>query len=499
MSKSGDKRKASTGVDDMFNFSATPLWYTKKNVVLGSDLIVHNPTVTQIPEVPKQIQFELSDKDEFWSLGPYTRFRIQGTFQICKPAKGEAPAEDWKPCVTADLLKTVVQPNWFEQMLKGVEMYHGNTVVYSSDEGRHVFAWLNTWKYFFMDPEQKQLLLPQPCHPGYGIPSLAGATGWSATAGSEWEKIGGYGREVFKNSAITFDWIPLDFAPLFQGTNYMDGSTPRVLPMPLLDKLTIRFLFNEDLSCIFKSVNEDYQFRFLFSNIRLIAEHLRIDPKFYKAEISRTLQWSYDGVVRILKTENIPASALNYTMRAQNVLMPEGFFIFAIPSDVIAGTYKYSTNTTGNIFNTHNLKSVSIQYGGQNFFMKDLNIGTFQNDIMELKLFVDYLTDPPFGMKVDRKKITMAGIKDGCKDTVMPHVWLKYSNYLDKTRIVPFLSDGTKQDERRDMDINFAFNTGGATTGVTYCIYLYYCETNLILNTKKKSLPFFHSPFVTLI
>jgi hypothetical protein len=151
------------------------------------------------------------------------------------------------------------------------------------------------------------------------------------------------------------------------------------------------------------------------------------------------------------------------------------------------------------VFDPHNLTSVAISYGNQNFFLNTPNIGTFNKNTQEMKTYLDYLTDPPFGMRVDPDLVTLARLNDGCKETVLPNVLLKMSNYKDKSRIVPFLNDGGKQDERKDLELDFTFGTGGATAGVTYCIYLYYCETNLILNTKKKSLPFWHSPFVTLI
>jgi len=37
---------------------------------------------------------------------------------------------------------------------------------------------------------------------------------------------------------------------LFQGTNYM-VEPPNILPMPILDKITIQFSFIKDLSAIF--------------------------------------------------------------------------------------------------------------------------------------------------------------------------------------------------------------------------------------------------------
>jgi hypothetical protein len=178
--------------------------------------------------------------------------------------------------------------------------------------------------------------------------------------------------------------------------------------------------------------------------------------------------------------------------------MPEGFFIFAIPSDVVAGTYSYSENTTGNIFEAHNLVSVGITYGNQSYATKSPNLGNFGNNIQETKTYLDYLLDPPFNMKMNPDLVTLDLLGDGAKKSVMPNVWLKMTNLQDKTRMVPYLSDGSRQDEARELQLEFAFGGKGNTVAMTYCIYLYYCEDNLILNTSKKKPPFFMSPFVAL-
>jgi FkbM family methyltransferase len=66
---------------------------------------------------PKVIEFELLDLDHYWAMGPNTRFVVSGQFQVSKPPpEGQMP--EWEPCTEDELDKVVVQPNFFESMIK---------------------------------------------------------------------------------------------------------------------------------------------------------------------------------------------------------------------------------------------------------------------------------------------------------------------------------------------------------------------------------------------
>ena len=44
------------------------------------------------------------------------------------------------------------------------------------------------------------------------------------------------------------------------------------------------------------------------------------------------------------------------------------------------------------------IKEVQFTFGGHSFFLDTISIGKIQSDIIERKLFYDYMTAPPFGM-----------------------------------------------------------------------------------------------------
>jgi len=87
-------------------------------------------------------------------------------------------------------------------------------------------------------------------HPGNGVPSKVGNAGWSLTAESEWQKYAPY---IFCAKSINFTYVPMDLPPLFQNTSYFEGEeTQKVLPMPILGPLLIRFNFIDHQENIFK-------------------------------------------------------------------------------------------------------------------------------------------------------------------------------------------------------------------------------------------------------
>ncbi len=91
------------------------------------------------------------------------------------------------------------------------------------------------------------------------------------------------------------------------------------------------------------------------------------------------------------------------------------------------------------------------------------------------------MTAPLFGMTMDPDKITLANIKNGGADTPYPHVYINFGNYGNKSRIQPVTYQMDLKDER-ELEVNLIFGPGGATREVTYIIYYFYTDNNLILN-----------------
>ena len=462
--------------------------------ILGSDFIVIDSLSPIVDGKPKIVEFELRDNEEVWSMGPNTRFKIKGQFQTAKAPTAEKPLWEWEACTAAEIERCVVQPNWVESLIKLTEMFHGYAKINTSDETRHVAAYVNAWKYNYMKKSQRKLLCPQAACAGNGVPDKK--NGWTMNANSEWRIK--YGPNIFNEKTITFDYLPLDLPPLVQGSNYMDNQQ-NILPMPLLDKILIRFSFIDDMGAIFnKKTGNTNKYRFYFEEIKLVVEKLKLNTKTKDTLMAKTGKWDYAGVTRIMKTENVTAKELQHKAKIQGMLLPEGIFIFALPKKILSGDYTYQ-GSDGNVFANHNIKSLDIKYGELAFFINRPNLGMIRNDVIESKLFIDYLTAAPFGLDMDPDKITVENIENGWINTPYPHVYINFCNYGDKSRIVPYLNNGSMLKVPNDMEINFTFDNEGAVPDVTYIIYYFYTDNNLTLDTSHKNQSFFVSPYLKLV
>ena len=229
-----------------------------------------------------------------------------------------------------------------------------------------------------------------------------------------------------------------------------------------------------------------------------MVEKLKLSIPTKNAILNKRGKLDYVGVTRILKTENINATDLIHKAKIQGMLLPEGMFIFALPKKVLNGSFTYQ-GSKGNVFSPHNIKQIEFKYGELNFFITRPNIGMFQEDVIESKLFNDYMTAAPFGLNMDPDKVLMESIDDGWSKTPYPHFFINFCNYGDKTRIVPFLNDGSMLKNENDMELNFTFDDGGAPADVTFILYYYYTDNNLTLDTSHKNQSFFKSPYLKLV
>ena len=497
-SKNENGKRTSAVLDQQFDFPTVEKWrQVKDKKVFATDYIVHTKNHYIGPEEsPSLVEFVLKE-DEVFAFGPQTRFRISGQFQIQKTALGA-----WTSCEPEDFSKVVLIPNWWEMLIKELDIFHGNTKIVSSDEGRFIAPYINAWKYAWMNTEQKQLLCPEPCHPGFSVPTQRGDKGWDKTAGSEWEA---YSKSIFLGAGkdFNFSWIPLDTQPFFQNSNYFqDGQVQKILPMPILSQLLIRFNFIDNQSHIFKRTAVtppafQPNFRFLLKDFRLVAEHLRLYKPFQTSLLNKRHVISYPGVTKLIQPVTIAHNSTTYRTKIQQVAMPEGLFIFALPRDVLSGNYDYSRNTVNDVFVKHNIQKLTFTYGDESFYLTEPNIGMIRDRVIESKLFTDMLMSPPFGLKVDRSKVTMDAVNDGFDSTPYPLAFVNLTNFGDKnSRIIPFLNDGNCLAKNNDLESTFTFTTDGAPDAVTFFVCIYYTDSNLTLDLKKKGEPFFSSPYV---
>ncbi len=136
-----------------------------------------------------------------------------------------------------------------------------------------------------------------------------------------------------------------------------------------------------------------------------MVEKLKLNPFLQNTLLTQKGVFPYCGVTRISQIDNVSHQSMSYKAKIQGVKFPESMFIFAVPKGVVDGNYKYSSNIDGNVFAEHNIKEVQFTFGRYTFFLDTISFGKIQDDIIEKKLFYDYLVSPPFVMTMDPDKI----------------------------------------------------------------------------------------------
>jgi hypothetical protein len=71
---------------------------------------------------------------------------------------------------------------------------------------------------------------------------------------------------------------------------------------------------------------------------------------------------------------------------------------------------------------------------------------------------------------------------------------MNFCNSADKTRLVPLLNNGSIFEKDHSLDLTIMFDDNGAAPDVIYVIYLFYTDTNIILDTKNT--PIFKSSYL---
>jgi hypothetical protein len=494
----GVKRKADL-LDEQFEVAPIENWRLgQKQKVLGCEYIEHSPINPTLEEQPKNVEFEIKEQEQVWGFGLNSRFIIKGKFQYQTPPTAQAAAGEWTGVPETHKNTVIVAPNFFDKLIEGIDIFHGLNKINTSSEIPYVSNFVNTFKYATMDVNQKQLLCPQTCHPGLGVPTKKGEDGWGFADKSEWLN---YAPNIFKaETPITFSYVPLDTPPFFQNSNYFaPGEVQKFVPFPILDRLLIRIKFTDQWSTIFKKKTANTNnYRFIITKISLVGEHLRLSKPFQTSILNRKGLFPYEGVTKISKFENMPNGTTQFRTRIQNVPLPEGIFVFCVKKEVLSGLEKFQTYTD-TVFEPHNIQKLGFMYDNESFFTKEPNISMIDDDIIELKSYNDYLTAPPFSLNMDKTKLSLEKVKNGWKSTPYPHVYINLTNFGDKSRIIPYLNDGSILQKSADLDLLFTFHQDGSTPDVSYIIYLYYTDNNLTLDTRQKNNPFFFSPYIKLI
>ena len=455
-----------------------------KQALQGSDYVKLEPT-SKIEPLPTQVDFELPDKKSLL-FGNMSKFRIQGTFQKLTAE----PAAVWANVKADEVSKVLLAPNWFEMLVKEVAVFHNHYKVASSSETRFIAPFLNAYLYQNMDPVTKKLLCPQAGHPAYCGPNLNEK--WALTS-KGWTE---YAPAVFKDGPFSFEYTPLFLFPFYQGSNFMSDadSVPRLLPMPNLGRIQIRFTFFDNQDHIFRNAAANTaKYRFQFSEFELILEEARLSAAFERQFLSSKKTINYPGVTRLQLVEPVPDANSTYRCKFQDILMPEALFVFCLDKTVASGTYKFSAGDSTNIFMDHNINTLDLSFDGKRFSIREPHFGNYRNDEMDSKQLFDHLAIPPFGIRQDANKLSFSAVKEGSKATAYPHVYIPLITGPERQRIVPALDDGSCMMKKADFDVSFKFNKDNSAVNAVYVIYACYTDVATIYDPKMN---YFFSPYL---
>ena len=475
----------STTQDVRLNYANMPNWQVgTKQVLLGSEYDIVEP-ISKIEAVPSQVEFELPANKSIL-FGPMTKFIIKGGFQYKRD-----DATGWLPAPIEEGNKVFMAPFWFEMLLKEISVFHNNYKVASSSETRFIAPYLNAYLHAYMEPTAKKILCPQLEHPAYCLP--INNEEWKPTCNG----FDAYKKRVFKNGKITFEYTPLFLFPFYQGSNFMmeQDGVPRILHMPSLGSMQIRFNFHDDQDRIFfKEANNPHKYRFAFTGFDMMVEKARLNQSVEKPLQNPKRNLIYPGVTRMLLVEQVPDSQTTHHAKFQDIVLPESLFIFCLDKSVASGTYTFATETLTTIFRNHNIQSVDLSFDGIRFAIKEPNLGTFRADPMDSKSLFDHMFNPPFGIRQDVSILTHAAMVEGSKATAFPHLYIPLTKGADRQRLVPALdSSGASTARRADLAIDFKFTNANSAKSCVYIIYACYTDVNMIFDHKTR---LFYSPYL---
>jgi len=475
-------------VDSRFVYANSPKWQQGQHQKLqGFEILTILPT----NKSATLYEFEFPNSNSVLLFGPMSGFRVKGVFE-CKDS-ATALDTSYVPIPAADYSKVMVQPNWFENIVKSVDVFNNNASVKCDDVPRYADMVLNTYLYANMDKELKNYLCPEAHHPARCLPIVKG--GFSSEADSEWHN---YSKTIFGKAAFEFRYVPMFVFPFFQHALFGSpgGRPPAALPMSLLEKLKVSINFKENFTCIFKKLGDATAiaantkiYRFRIIGIEMVVLEARLSLNYERILMKKHTPLKFYGVTRYGMVENIPHANLSHRTEIKNVDFPEGIFIFALPKKIIGGDYTFEevTNTTAAIFSNHNISTINITFNGLPLAIKTPNYGTIRDSLIEIKQLLDHKEAPPFGIPQDPHLLDISQVKEGGENTSYPHVYLNLCPSLNETRFIGIGDDGKGINQPGNLEIQFKFAAGGATLNATYYIYLFYTDVNMTLDPKTKN------------
>jgi len=482
----------STTQDIRLTYANMPNWQVgTKQSVLGSEYDIIEP-ISKIEMTPSQVEFDLPSSKSIL-MGLMTKFRIKGGFQY-----KAANSDQWLPMTAEEGNKVFLAPFWFEMLIKEISVFHNNYKVTSSAETRFISPFLHAYLHTYMEPTAKKILCPQLEHPAYCLP--VGNEDWRPES-KGWVA---YKPRVFKNGKFSFEYTPLFLFPLYQGSDFMmdQDGVPRILHMPALGSMQIRFSFHDNQDRIFfQDAGNTNKYRFAFTSFELLVEQARLNPsvesaltlKPSKKRPGPVKQLNYPGVTRIQLAEQVPDSQTTHRAKFQDIALPESLFIFCLDKSVASGTYTFANETDTKIFRTHNIQSVDLSFDGIRYAIKEPNLGTFRADTMDSKNLFDHMFNPPFGITQDITLLTHASTAEASSATAFPHIYIPLTKGRDRQRLVPALDYGASTARKADLAIDFKFTDANSAKSSIYVIYACYTDVNMVYDVYSGV---FHSPYL---
>lgn len=456
-------------IDSRFIHGEPPKWRQgQKQFLWGSEYITISPT----NKGSNLFEFELPMGSTIM-FGNQTGFYVRGGFQCKETAEAADSTYDKVP--VGDAASVALIQNWFEHLFKDPQLYHGNMPLNPHDVPRYSDAYLNSYLYAHMYPDLKRCLMPEPHHPGNMVDPMP--DGIALTGTNTWQT---YAKTIFDKAKVEFKYVPLHVFPFMQQTNFcVDGRPPAALPLQVLQKMTVQLQMKEDQSSLFlpKADNKKV-YRFKIDTIDLIVEEARINPNLERPFLNQKAPIYYSGLTKFAMAENVSASVQQHKIRFQDVPMPEGVFIFALPKKALSGVYPSST-VTAKVFSAHNIKELLVQFNNMPLSIKSPHIGDVGARAVELKSMIDHYENPPFGVLQDPALIKFDRFLNGCASTAYPHVYMSLCPSGRETRLVAVGADGQSINKNGDLDITLKFGSGGATDA-TYLAYIFYTDANMI-------------------
>ena len=313
---------------------------------------------------PTQIDFEYTATKPV-VVGPLTKFFIEGRFDV-----KDTDAGNWRQAKAEDVAEVVLQYNWFEMLIKSVDVFHNNQRISSSNEQRFIAPYLNTMLYRYMHADTKRYLCPQMAHPSHCVPAIRGK--WAKDSDA-WKE---YAVHVFNNDVFHFDFYPLFQFPFYIGSNFMGDSALRLVPLDRLGKLHVRFTFFDTQKHIFRKTDAAKSYRFVFKKFKMCLEEARLSPAFERQLHSKT-KIEFPGVTRLQLVDPVPDSSSTHKTVFQDIYLPEAIFIFCLDKQIASGTYNFSDNQEQNVFKDHRIRHLDFSFDNKKFHLKEPHFGGF--------------------------------------------------------------------------------------------------------------------------